>query len=66
MIRARVAVRKAISTAIDRIATVDVVHAETLRSGMHTGLSCSYEPAPDDPVWILAWPGVPSETSLSA
>ncbi|GAA3584645.1 hypothetical protein [Kribbella ginsengisoli] len=52
--RARVAVKKAISAAIDRIATVDEPLADHLRSTIHTGLTCSYEPTPNDTLqWIL-------------
>jgi hypothetical protein len=52
--RARVAVRKAISAAVDRIGTVDETVATHLRSTIHTGLRCSYEPdGRDDLVWVL-------------
>jgi hypothetical protein len=53
--RARVAVKKAISAALDRIATVDEPLALRLRNDIHTGLSCTYQPAPgEDPVvWVL-------------
>jgi tetratricopeptide (TPR) repeat protein len=52
--RARVAVKKAISTAIDRVAVLDEPLARHLRTGIHTGLSCSYEPGPADDVdWVL-------------
>lgn len=52
--RARVAVKKAISTAIDRVAVLDEPLARHLRTGIHTGLSCSYEPDPADDVdWVL-------------
>ena len=52
--RARVAVKKAISAAIDRIATVDEPLARHLRTGIHTGLNCSYEPDPADSLdWVL-------------
>jgi hypothetical protein len=50
--RARVAVRKAISAATDRIGTVDEPLARHLRTGIHTGLYCSYEP---DPAGNLEW-----------
>jgi hypothetical protein len=50
--RARVAVQKAISAATDRIATVDESLARHLRTGIHTGLNCSYEP---DPAGNLDW-----------
>ena len=52
--RARVAVKKAISAATDRIATVDQPLARHLRAGIHTGLNCSYEPDPADSLdWVL-------------
>jgi hypothetical protein len=52
--RARVAVRKAVAAAIDRIATVDEDLARHLRARVRTGLSCSYEPEPADlPEWVL-------------
>jgi tetratricopeptide (TPR) repeat protein len=52
--RARVAVKKAISAAIERIANIDEPMARHLRSTIHTGLSCSYEPDPDDNLeWVL-------------
>jgi tetratricopeptide (TPR) repeat protein len=55
--RARVAVKKAISTALTRIATVDEPLARHLRTHINTGLSCSYEPDPDvtlEWAWALA------------
>lgn len=52
--RARVAVKKAITTAISRIETVDEPLARHLRAAVQTGLTCSYEPDPDDGrVWVL-------------
>ena len=52
--RARVAVKKAISTATGRIATIDGPLGRHLRSRIHTGLNCSYEPDPaDDLDWVL-------------
>jgi hypothetical protein len=52
--RARIAVQKTISAAINRIATVDEPLARRLESSVHTGLSCSYEAHPADHVdWIL-------------
>ncbi|MDX6258292.1 MAG: hypothetical protein QOJ11_4626 [Frankiales bacterium] len=52
--RARVAVKKAISAAIDRVASIDAPLARHLRSGIHTGLTCSYQPDPADSVdWVL-------------
>lgn len=52
--RARVAVKKAISAAVERIATVDEPLAHHLRTTIHTGLTCSYEPGPADTLrWVL-------------
>ena len=52
--RARVAVKKAISAAIGRVATVNEPLARHLQTCIHTGLSCSYEPVPEDNLeWIL-------------
>jgi hypothetical protein len=52
--RARVAVKKSVTAAIDRIATVDEPLARHLRSYVRTGLACSYEPDPDAPVdWVV-------------
>jgi hypothetical protein len=52
--RARVAVKKAISSSIDRVATVDEPLARHLRARIRTGLSCVYEPDPADNLdWIL-------------
>ncbi|MCW2856840.1 MAG: hypothetical protein JWR52_2455 [Marmoricola sp.] len=50
--RARVAVKKAITAAIERIATIDADLAAHLRSAVRTGLACSYEP---DPAAQLTW-----------
>jgi hypothetical protein len=51
--RARVAVKKAISAALDRIATVDADLAAHLRASIRTGVRCSYEPAADDRIdWV--------------
>jgi hypothetical protein len=50
----RLAARKAITAAIQRIATVDPALGKHLHATIRTGLSCSYEPDPDDLVdWIL-------------
>lgn len=55
--RARVAVKKAISTAIGRIAEVDGALALHLRNSIRTGLACSYQPEPGSaPVWLLDEP----------
>lgn len=52
--RARVAVKKAISTAITRIAEVDEPLSQHLRNSIRTGLACSYEPeAQAAPDWVL-------------
>jgi tetratricopeptide (TPR) repeat protein len=52
--RARVAVKKAITTAIARIETVDEPLARHLRRTVQTGLACVYEPDPDQPQdWVL-------------
>jgi hypothetical protein len=53
--RARVAVQKAITAAIERIATVDEPMARHLRAYVHTGLLCRYEPDPATAfTWVLA------------
>ena len=52
--RARVSATKAITAAIDRIATVDAPLGRHLRATIRTGLQCSYQPDPDDERdWIL-------------
>jgi hypothetical protein len=52
--RARIATRKAVSAAVDRIAAVDQTLADHLRRSIRTGLSCSYEPGRDTDVeWVL-------------
>jgi hypothetical protein len=52
--RARVAVQKAITAAINRVAAVDEPLARHLRVSVHTGLTCVYEPDHHDVVsWIL-------------
>jgi hypothetical protein len=52
--RARVAVKKAITSAIDRVATVDEPLARHLRARISTGLNCTYQPGPADNLdWIL-------------
>jgi len=52
--RARVAVRKAIAAAIDRIATIDPSLGRLLADTVTTGATCRYEPDPDRPVrWML-------------
>jgi hypothetical protein len=52
--RARVAVRKAIAAALDRIDAEDPATARLLRRTVHTGSACRYEPDPDTPLdWLL-------------
>jgi hypothetical protein len=52
--RARVAVKKAISAATGRIATIDGPLGRHLQTRIHTGLNCSYEPDPADNLdWVL-------------
>lgn len=52
--RARVAVRKAIVAAVDRIEAVDAAMARHLRDRVRTGTVCRYEPDPDRVVeWEL-------------
>src|SRR5262249_35474319 len=52
--RARVAVRKAIASALDRIDAEDPATARLLRRTVHTGSVCRYEQDPDAPVeWLL-------------
>ena len=52
--RARVAVRKAIAAALDRIDAQDPATARLLRRTVHTGSVCRYEQDPDTPVnWLL-------------
>ncbi|NMN95612.1 hypothetical protein [Antrihabitans stalactiti] len=53
--RARVAVRKAISAALDRIAQQDPTFARLLRDAVRTGRVCSFEPDPSRPIeWRLS------------
>ena len=52
--RARVAVRKAIAAALDRIDAEDPAMARVLRRTIHTGSVCRYERDPDTPIdWLL-------------
>lgn len=52
--RARVAVRKAIAAALDRIESDDPATARLLRRTVHTGSVCRYEQDPDTPInWLL-------------
>ena len=50
--RARVAVRKAITAALDSIAAADPVTAAVFRSGVRTGRFCRYDP---DPARRIHW-----------
>lgn len=53
--RARVAVRKAISSALDRVAEQDPAVARLLRDGVRTGRLCTFEPDPSRPIeWRLS------------
>ncbi|MEV4560574.1 hypothetical protein AB0K51_26760 [Kitasatospora sp. NPDC049285] len=55
--RARVAVRKALVAALDRIASHDPTLARLLRDTVHTGSTCRYDPDPARPVtWLLTAP----------
>lgn len=51
--RARVAVTKAISTAIERIAAVDPDLGRYLADTVHTGAECCYRPTAGAPHWVL-------------
>jgi hypothetical protein len=48
--RSRVAVRKALAAAIDRIADVEPTLGRLLRDCVHTGATCVYEPDPARPI----------------
>ena len=51
--RARIAVRKAIATALTQIDEHAPDVARLLRDAIHTGVTCRYDPNPDYPVrWI--------------
>ena len=53
--RARIAVRKAIAHAIDRIAAADPSLGRLLSDTVSTGAICRYDPDPDRPVqWVLS------------
>jgi hypothetical protein len=53
--RARIAVRKAIVKAIDRVAAVDPPLGRLLSDTVTTGAICRYDPDPDRPVrWVLS------------
>ena len=52
--RARIAVRKAVATAIDRIGQADAELGRLLMDTVRTGAACRYEPDPHRPViWVL-------------
>jgi hypothetical protein len=52
--KARVAVRKAVAAAIDRISDVDPSVGRLLRDTVRTGSGCRYDPDPSRPVrWVL-------------
>jgi hypothetical protein len=52
--RARIAVRKAIANAIERVAAADPSLARLLTDTVSTGAVCRYDPDPDRPVqWVL-------------
>lgn len=52
--RARIAVRKAIAAALDRIDADDRTTGRLLRTSVHTGGVCRYDPDPDAPIdWQL-------------
>jgi hypothetical protein len=53
--RARIAVRKAIASAIGRVSAVDPALGRILSATVTTGTICRYDPDPDRPVrWILS------------
>jgi hypothetical protein len=53
--RARIAVRKAIASAIDRVSAVDPALGRHLSANVTTGTICRYDPDPDRPVrWVLS------------
>ncbi|MGB9306052.1 MAG: hypothetical protein WCB92_20955, partial [Mycobacterium sp.] len=53
--RARIAVRKAIANAIDRVAAADPPLGRLLSDTVTTGAICRYDPDPDRPVrWVLS------------
>jgi hypothetical protein len=60
--RARVAVQKSITAAIQRIASVDEPTGRLLRDTVRTGGTCAYEPDPGRPVhWVLDDPDAGSD-----
>ena len=51
--RARIAVRKAIATALTQIDEHAPDVARLLRDAIHTGFTCRYDPNPDNPItWV--------------
>jgi len=51
--RARIAVRKAITAAVERIGEVDPALADVLRRDVRTGARCRYDPEPSRPItWV--------------
>jgi hypothetical protein len=53
--RARIAVRKAIVNAVDRVAAADPPLGRLLSDTVTTGAICRYDPDPDRPVrWVLS------------
>lgn len=60
--RARVAVRKAIATALDRLELYDAGVAHALRTTVHTGATCRYDP---DPLQPVRWRATAVDTVLS-
>lgn len=57
--RARIAVRKAIASAIDRVSAVDPPLGRLLSANVTTGTICRYDPDPDRPVrWLLSSGGM--------
>ena len=53
--RARIAVRKAIVKAIERVAAADLSLGRLLSDTVTTGMICRYDPDPDRPVhWVLS------------
>lgn len=56
--RARVAVRKALRAALDRIEMIDPATARLLQASVRSGAVLRYDPDPDAPVsWVLQTPG---------
>jgi hypothetical protein len=51
--RARVAIRKAVAAAVDRLSDIDAGLGRLLRDCVHTGTRCVYQPDPDRAVtWL--------------